>query len=173
MANDIAHVSAIELATGMAIAWLGNPNSRLTAEEVPGFFQAMHATVAALTERASNVTPVAKTDLPAPDTDQPPLTTAQKSLASSEYIVSFIDGKPYKMLRRHLTKHSLTPDEYRARYGLDADYPMVAEAYSMARRAVAKKIGLGRKPVPRRTRGPAVPAAPAAKAPRGRPRKNA
>ena len=57
-----------------------------------------------------------------------------------------IDGKPYKTLRRHLTGHGLTPDDYRQRYGLKADYPMVAEAYSEARRDMAKKIGLGRKP---------------------------
>jgi predicted transcriptional regulator len=57
-----------------------------------------------------------------------------------------IDGKPYKTLRRHLATHGLTPAEYRDRYGLKADYPMVAENYSESRRAMAKKIGLGRKP---------------------------
>jgi predicted transcriptional regulator len=56
-----------------------------------------------------------------------------------------IDGKPYKTLRRHLATNGLTPEEYRARYNLKADYPMVAEAYSEARRAMAKSIGLGRK----------------------------
>jgi len=56
-----------------------------------------------------------------------------------------IDGKPYKTLRRHLSGHGLTPEEYRERYGLKPDYPMVAESYSEARRAMAKKIGLGRK----------------------------
>ena len=57
-----------------------------------------------------------------------------------------IDGKPYKTLRRHLATHGMTPAEYRERYGLKADYPMVAENYSESRRAMAKKIGLGRKP---------------------------
>jgi predicted transcriptional regulator len=60
-----------------------------------------------------------------------------------------IDGKPYKTLRRHLATHGLTPEEYRERYGLKPDYPMVAESYSESRRAMAKKIGLGRKPGPR------------------------
>ena len=57
-----------------------------------------------------------------------------------------IDGKPYKTLRRHLAGHGLTPEQYRERYGLKSDYPMVAENYSEARRAMAKTIGLGRKP---------------------------
>ena len=61
-------------------------------------------------------------------------------------LVSFEDGKPYKTLRRHLATNGMTPGEYRERYGLKADYPMVAENYSESRRAMAKKIGLGRKP---------------------------
>lgn len=56
-----------------------------------------------------------------------------------------IDGKPYRTLRRHLSTHGLTPDEYRARYNLKPDYPMVAESYSAQRREMAKKIGLGSK----------------------------
>ena len=62
-----------------------------------------------------------------------------------------IDGKSYKTLRRHLATHGMTPAEYRERYGLKPDYPMVAENYSESRRAMAKKIGLGRKPGPRKT----------------------
>lgn len=57
-----------------------------------------------------------------------------------------IDGKPYKTLRRHLSTNGLTPEEYRKRYNLKADYPMVAESCSEQRRAMAKKIGSGRKP---------------------------
>ena len=55
-----------------------------------------------------------------------------------------IDGKPYKTLRRHLSTHGLTPEEYRRRYRLKPDYPMVSESYSNQRREMAKKIGLGR-----------------------------
>lgn len=75
-----------------------------------------------------------------------PAVSARKSLASKDHILSMIDGKPYKTLRRHISGHGLTPEEYRARYNLPATYPMVAESYSEARRAMAKKIGLGRKP---------------------------
>ena len=68
-----------------------------------------------------------------------------------------IDGKPYKTLRRHLSTNGLTPEQYRERYNLKADYPMVAPAYSEARRAMAKKIGLGRKPGAKRPAKAATP----------------
>ncbi|WP_010164948.1 MucR family transcriptional regulator [Sphingomonas sp. PAMC 26617] len=74
-----------------------------------------------------------------------PAVSIRKSLANRDYIVSLIDGKPYKALRRHLTMNGLTPEEYRERYGLKPDYPMVSEGYSEVRRAMAMKIGLGRK----------------------------
>jgi predicted transcriptional regulator len=81
-----------------------------------------------------------------PSQEHTPAVTARKSLASPDHIISMIDGKPYKTLRRHLSGHGLTPEEYRERYSLKSDYPMVAPTYSEARRAMAKKIGLGRKP---------------------------
>ncbi len=59
-------------------------------------------------------------------------------------IVSFIDGKTYKTLKRHLTTRGLSPQSYRQRYGLPADYPMVAPSYAEKRSALAKAIGLGR-----------------------------
>jgi predicted transcriptional regulator len=64
-----------------------------------------------------------------------------------DYIVCLEDGKKLKMLKRHLMTHyNLTPDQYRARWNLAADYPMVAPNYAEKRRELAKKIGLGRKP---------------------------
>ena len=63
-----------------------------------------------------------------------------------DYIVCLEDGKKLKMLKRHLrTTYSMTPDEYRVKWGLPADYPMVAPNYSAQRSTFAKKIGLGRK----------------------------
>jgi predicted transcriptional regulator len=70
----------------------------------------------------------------------------RKSLASPDHIISMIDGKSYKTLRRHLSGNGLSPEEYRARYNLKSDYPMVAPTYSEARRTMAKSIGLRRKP---------------------------
>jgi predicted transcriptional regulator len=58
-------------------------------------------------------------------------------------LISFIDGKSYKTLKRHLTGHGLTPAQYRDKFGLPADYPMVAPSYSERRSALAKSIGLG------------------------------
>lgn len=76
-----------------------------------------------------------------------PAVSVRKSLASSEHIISLIDGKRYKTLKRHLASHGLTPESYRTRYNLPASYPMVAPDYAAHRRAVAQKIGLGsRKP---------------------------
>jgi predicted transcriptional regulator len=64
----------------------------------------------------------------------------------SDYIVCLEDGKKMKMLKRHLmTDHKLTPEQYRARWGLPASYPMVASNYAKTRSALAKKIGLGQK----------------------------
>ena len=77
-----------------------------------------------------------------------PAVSARKSLSSPEHILSMIDGKPYKTLKRHLATHGLSPDEYRERYNLPKSYPLVAPSYSEARRAVATRLGLGRKPAP-------------------------
>lgn len=89
---------------------------------------------------------------PAPPSKEPqaseftPAVSIRKSLAKPEAILSLIDGKPYRSLTRHLSARGLTPEEYRARYKLPKDYPMVAPAYSEARREMAKRLGLGRKP---------------------------
>lgn len=70
-----------------------------------------------------------------------------------DHIVCLEDGKKLKMLKRHLMTHyNMTPDQYRARWGLPADYPMVAPNYAEKRRELAKKIGLGRKPGVKRGR---------------------
>lgn len=86
-----------------------------------------------------------------------------------DYIICLDDGKKLKMLRRHLMTHyGMTPDDYRAKWGLPADYPMVAPNYSEKRRALAKEIGLGNsgrggRPKAGATKAPAAKAAPAKK----------
>jgi predicted transcriptional regulator len=131
----------VELATDLTIAWLGNPNNRASADEVPEFLKKMHATVSELSGEASTTTDVSPDDAQ----DHVPAVWARKSLASKDHTISMIDGKPYKTLRRHLSTHGLTPEEYRQRYNLKPDYPMVAPSYSEQRRSMAKKIGLGNK----------------------------
>lgn len=72
------------------------------------------------------------------------LTAAQiRKSVTPDALISFIDGKPYKTLKRHLTKHGLDPNSYRAKYGLPADYPMVAASYSEKRSGLARSAGLG------------------------------
>jgi predicted transcriptional regulator len=78
-----------------------------------------------------------------------------------QHIVSMIDGQPYKMLKRHLSLNGYTPESYREAFGLPRDYPMVSAEYSEKRKALALKIGLGRKP---KGAAPAKAAAPASKA---------
>jgi len=69
-----------------------------------------------------------------------------KRSVTDEYIVCLEDGKKLKMLKRHLkTAYDMTPEDYRAKWGLASDYPMVAPAYARKRQELAKKIGLGRK----------------------------
>ena len=76
-----------------------------------------------------------------------------RSSVKNDHIVCLEDGKKMKMLKRHLmTDHGLTPAEYRTRWGLAADYPMVAPDYAEKRRTLAKQIGLGRKPGQKRGR---------------------
>ncbi len=94
-----------------------------------------------------------------------PAVPVRKSV-QQDFLVCLEDGRKLKMLKRHLaTRYNLTPAEYRKRWGLAADYPMVAPAYAAQRSALAKAIGLGRKPV---VPAPAPEPAPAAKEPRRR-----
>ncbi|MEJ5977615.1 MucR family transcriptional regulator [Novosphingobium sp. PS1R-30] len=139
MAEPTPDNNFLELATELTIAWLSNPNTRASAEEVPGFLQTMHDAVTGLAG-----SPVAEAETPT-EPEYKPAVTVRRSLASKDHLISMIDGKPYKTLKRHLSTHGLTPAEYRERYGLKADYPMVAESYAEMRRGLAKKIGLGRK----------------------------
>ena len=81
---------------------------------------------------------------------------AIKKSVTPEYIICLEDGKKLKMLKRHLkTRYDMSPEEYRKRWGLPEDYPMVAPSYAQQRSALAKKIGLGTKPRARQRRGAA------------------
>jgi predicted transcriptional regulator len=79
--------------------------------------------------------------------EKPNPAIAVRRSVTPEYIVCLEDGKKLKMLKRHLkTAYNMTPEEYRERWSLPADYPMVAPNYARQRSALAKKIGLGRRP---------------------------
>jgi len=109
-------------------------NNQVPAADIAGIIE---ATRDALERKATVETPAAPEYVPA--------VSIRKSLGSREHIISMLDGKPYKTLKRHLATNGLTPEEYRERYNLPKDYPMIAPAYSEHRRAVAQQLGLGRR----------------------------
>ncbi|MGO4170435.1 MucR family transcriptional regulator [Novosphingobium sp. YAF33] len=109
-------------------------NNTVQKDELAGLIETTRAALSGV----SNDRRVAK--------DHTPAVSIEDSLASPEHIVSLIDGKPYKTLKRHLGNNGLTADEYKARYKLPADYPLVAPSYSAHRRKVAKNMGLGGRP---------------------------
>jgi predicted transcriptional regulator len=162
MADETSGTDLLELATELTIAWLANPNTRASAEEVPSFLQSMHGAVSSL------ASPQMSAEVAAPTAEYMPAVTARKSLASKDHIISLIDGKPYKTLKRNLSGHGLTPPQYRERYGLKSDYPMAAPSYAETRRSLAKKIGLGRKPGTKMATKPAAKAPVKPKAPRAK-----
>ena len=110
-------------------------NNPVPAAEVPAMIKSVHATLGGLAANAQSDGASA----------QKPAISIKRSI-TPEYIVCLEDGKKLKMLKRHLMTHySLTPDQYRQKWGLAADYPMVAPNYAEQRRSLAKSIGLGTK----------------------------
>lgn len=124
----------------------------LTADVVSAYVSNNPVPVAELPSLISNVHSALQQQTAAPAQEasesQKPAVPIKKSV-TPDYIVCLEDGKQFKSLKRHLsTHHGLTPDEYRAKWGLPADYPLVAPNYAAARSALAKSMGLGRKPKP-------------------------
>ena len=87
----------------------------------------------------------AGTPTPAEPEEAKPDKAAIRKSQHNDYLVSFIDGKHYKSLKRHLSTNGTTPEEYRARFGLPKEYPMVAPSYSAQRSELARALGLGRR----------------------------
>ena len=132
--NDGAPDSMLALTTRIVAAYIGkNP--------MPG------AELPALIDRVfQSLTSVAAGSAAAPDARPEPAVPVKKSVFA-DHIVCLEDGKKMKMLKRHLmTSYGLTPGAYRERWGLPPGYPMVAPSYAEKRSALAKTIGLGRKP---------------------------
>ena len=123
-------MSKTELTTAIVTSYL--EHNRLEVAELEPLIRAVHGALAGL-----------GTELAQPET-QGPATPAQiRRSIQPQALISFVDGKPYKLLRRHLTRHGLTPAEYRQRFGLPRDYPMTAPAYAAKRSDIAKASGLG------------------------------
>lgn len=110
-------------------------NNDVAVADVPGLITSVYDALANLGKE-----PVVEEAKPQP-------AVPIRSSVKPDYIVCLEDGKKLKMLKRYLrTNYNMSPEEYRARWGLPADYPMVAPNYAAKRRDLAKKIGLGRKP---------------------------
>lgn len=110
--------------------------NHLPAAEVPGLVITVHRTLTGLAQ----VRPAAE--------EEPQLTAAEiRKSIRPDGLVSFIDGRAYKTLKRHLRGHNLTPEAYREQFGLPSDYPMTAPSYSARRSELAKLLGLGQRTV--------------------------
>ena len=121
----------IDLAAKVASSFLAN--NRIAVSEVPALIGNIHSTLSELSSGAS----------PA---ELKPAVPVKKSIGD-DFIICLEDGKKLSMLKRYLrAQYNLSPEEYRKKWGLPHDYPMVAPAYARLRSAFAKKIGLGRTP---------------------------
>ena len=130
MAEDQNNV--IEMAAEIVSAYVGN--NSVSATDLPNLIQKVHAALKGVSTNG-DVQPEA-----APQT---PAVSVRKSI-TPDAIICLEDGKSFKSLKRHLrTKYNLSPEEYRAKWGLPRDYPMVAPNYAAARSQLAKSMGLG------------------------------
>lgn len=123
--------SHIELAADIVSAYVSN--NTVPSSELPALIHEVHSALMRVTSGA------------APISNEPlkPAVPPKKSIFP-DYIVCLEDGKRFKSLKRHLrTKYNLSPEQYRDKWGLPADYPMVAPSYAKARSALAKQMGLG------------------------------
>ena len=119
----------VSLTADVVSAYLSN--NSVPVSELGGLVASVHAALGKLGQPQEPAAPTYE-----------PAVSVRKSV-TPDAIISLIDGKPYRTLKRHLTGQGLTPAEYRQRYGLPADYPMVAASYAAKRSELAKAIGLG------------------------------
>jgi predicted transcriptional regulator len=134
MTESISRSELLGLTGEIVMAQLSN--NAIGRDELPALIQSVFDKLKALS--ADDADPA--------DTAPTPAVPIRKSV-TDEYLICLEDGKKMKMLKRHLmTAYGMSPEEYRARWGLKPDYPMVAPAYARKRQDLAKKIGLGRKP---------------------------
>lgn len=131
--QETSHSQLLQLTTEIVAAHVSN--NALPVSELPATIRMIYGELAGL-----------GTPKEEPQAAPTPAVPIRKSV-TDDHIVCLEDGKKLKMLKRHLsTAYGMTPDEYRAKWGLPLDYPMVAPAYSRTRQQLAKDIGLGRKP---------------------------
>src|SRR5208337_5435272 len=155
--SDSEPSKSIELAAEIVAAFVAN--NSLPISELPALIHSVHAALTGVASGSASAAPSVEKKEPA--------VSIRKSI-TSDYLVCLDDGKKFKSLRRHLATLGMTPDQYRAKWGLPSDYPMVAPNYAAARSQLAKRSGLGQL---RKNAAPAKKAGAAAPSKRGRPAK--
>lgn len=129
----------VDMTAEIVSAYVGN--NTIGAQELPSLIQQVYS---ALNQATRNV------DAGIAPEPRRPAINIKKSIMP-DYLICLEDGKKFKSLKRHLRTHyNLSPDEYRAKWGLPKDYPMVAPRYAEARSALAKEMGLGQKGRPKK-----------------------
>ena len=134
LGDTMAKMDAIELTADIVAAYV--TNNSLPKSELSALLESVHAAVKGLAEGKPPAPPVEA---------KAPAVSVRKSI-TPDYLICLDDGKKFKSLKRHLAALGLTADQYRAKWNLPWDYPMVAPNYAAQRSALAKNIGLGRKP---------------------------
>lgn len=131
MSEGTGNGNFIELTAKIVSAYVSN--NTVPAADIPGLINQVHAALSRVSGKSADV----------PPESLKPAVSLKKSI-TSEYIVCLEDGKKFKSLKRHLrTQYNMTPEQYREKWGLPADYPMVAPNYAVARSQLAKQMGLG------------------------------
>ena len=131
--DNISHSNMLQLTAQIVAAYVGN--NKVTPSKMSAVIESVYASLARSDVHGET----------APKAQQNPAVPIEKSLTAN-YLICLEDGQKLKMLKRHLrTTHGLRPEDYRAKWGLSPDYPMVAPNYATQRSAIAKKIGLGKR----------------------------
>ncbi|MEQ3649925.1 MucR family transcriptional regulator [Hyphomonas sp.] len=125
-----SRIEFLEMTTQIVVAYVSN--NALQAEDVPQLIRLVHSSLESVQAKEVNPEPLK------------PAVSVRKSIGE-DYLICLEDGLKFKSLKRHLrTKYDMTPEEYREKWGLPADYPMVAPGYSKQRSMLAKQMGLGK-----------------------------
>jgi predicted transcriptional regulator len=131
---EVPTTTIMDQALKLALVFMSKPGTTVMVDDIPGLMKTCVRAIKDATEPET-----------APQVKQEPAISIRKSV-TPDYITCLEDGKKFKSLKRHLKTHfNMTPDEYREKWGLPADYPMVAPNYSAARSQLAKDSGLGKK----------------------------
>ena len=129
--SDPANGNFIELTAGIVSAYVSN--NTVAAGDIPSLIAQVHSALARVSGSTSDT----------PSEPLKPAVSVKKSI-TPEHIVCLEDGKKFKSLKRHLrTQYNMTPEQYREKWSLSPDYPMVAPNYAAARSQLAKQMGLG------------------------------